>query len=287
MRRASPRRPARIPLLGCLLALLLGTAHPRAGHADVTAGLVARYPLDGDAQDIAGTRNGTISGNVAPAADRHGNPSGAMSFDGVSAFIKADASGLPTAERTVMFWVYFNTEGHKDAPFGYGGGSCGTSWLMGVNAVDWSFPTNMFVSGHCNANSLVYNYGNPIAHRWHHWAVTTSPEGTRMYLDGHLVDSNEGYTNNTNVTGTDLSLGVLPSPGGIAPYTDTNVGYLDGRLDDVRIYDRALSLPELIEAGGPDLPLPAASDFGLAALAFALALAACGALVGLRSRATA
>jgi len=285
MPRASLHHLARIPLRTFLLLSLLSVTPPRAAHADVTSGLVARYPLDGDAQDAAGTRNGTISGNVLPAVDRNGNPSGAMSFDGVSAFIKANAAGLPTADRTVMFWVFFNTEGHNDAPFGYGGGSCGTSWLMGVNAVDWSFPTNMYVSGHCGANTLIHNYHNPLAGRWHHWAVTTSSAGTRLYFDGYLAASNSIYANNTNVDGTDLSLGVLPSPGGIAPYTDKNVGYLDGRLDDVRIYDRALSLAEVIEAGGPGLPLPAASGPGLTALA--LALAACAVFVGMRRRADA
>ena len=40
-------------------------------------------------------------------------------------------------------------------------------------------------------------------------------------------------------------MGVDISASGHAPYTDPNVGYLYGSLDDVRIYNRALSESEI------------------------------------------
>jgi hypothetical protein len=243
---------------------------PTTLHADVLDGLVARYPLDGSAEDVAGTREGTISGSVLPVPDRFGTPAGAMSFDGVSAYIWADATGLPTAERTTMFWFYVNNEGDQDAPFGYGGGSCGTSWIMAMNQIDWPYPKSLTVSGHCNVNPLALDYNRPLAGDWHHWAVTTDVQGTRMFLDGILVAENSNFANNTDVAGKHMSIGVLPSSSGFAPYTDINVGYMNGRLDDVRVYDRALSRAEIIEAGGPDLPVPMSTPGTIALMAIGL-----------------
>ena len=50
-------------------------------------------------------------------------------------------------------------------------------------------------------------------------------------------------------------MGVAVSPVGQAPYTDVNVGYFHGRIDDVRIYDRSLSCEEIQELhSGTSIP---------------------------------
>ena len=77
-----------------------------------------------------------------------------------------------------------------------------------------------------------------------------------MYVNGVEVASNSNYITNTNVVGRDLSIGVATSPSGFAPYTDVNVGYFDGSIDDVRIYNRALSQSEISQLAA--VPVPAA-----------------------------
>lgn len=71
-----------------------------------------------------------------------------------------------------------------------------------------------------------------------------------MYLDGELVGSWEFFVNTTYVTGKHLAIGAGVSPDGYAPYTDANVASFYGAIDEVRIYDRALTLDDVRELRG-------------------------------------
>jgi uncharacterized repeat protein (TIGR01451 family) len=210
-------------------------------NLNLNQGLVAYYPFDGNANDASGFgRDGTVVGATL-AADRFGNPNGSYHFSGGD-YIWAAADGLPTGERTTALW--FRTDNlSTQVMLGYGGGSCGTSWFMGIGS-------EFFTSSHCNVNSIVYPQNAPVG-VWTHYAVTTDPGGTRLYVNGVLEAENTTFVNNTNVTGTDLGIGVASSPGGVVPYTDVNIGYFVGEIDDVRIYNRALSAAEMFALGGP------------------------------------
>jgi len=224
------------------------------GSDDLATGLVAHFPLDGTAEDATGNgHDGTVFGAV-PAQDRFGNACSAYAFDGVDDFIEAIANGLPTGERTVALW--FNAESvAQPVLISYGGGVCGTSWFMAINGVSLAtYQDSLYLTGHCNAHTLPYGYSTEPTGRWIHWAAVTDRDGTRLYLDGVEVASNADAIIDTDVVGKELSLGVATSPSGFAPYTDVNVGYFQGRLDDVRIYDRALSVAEIATLASPGPP---------------------------------
>src|SRR5689334_15934420 len=92
--------------------------------------LVASYPFNGNANDATGNgHNATVNGPVL-TTDRFGNANSAYLFDGIDDFMDADASGLPTGNRTVSLW--FNADpttiSFRPVLFGYGGGACGESF---------------------------------------------------------------------------------------------------------------------------------------------------------------
>ncbi|MBF0574179.1 MAG: hypothetical protein HQK69_10565 [Desulfamplus sp.] len=72
-----------------LLATIMITALIVSGitipaHADLSDGLVAYYPFNGNANDESGNgNNGTVDG-ATMTADRNGNANSAYSFDGVN-----------------------------------------------------------------------------------------------------------------------------------------------------------------------------------------------------------
>ena len=205
-------------------------------------GLVAHYPFDGDANDISGNGNdGSVLGATL-TADRFGNPNNAYNFDGVNDYIKASADNLPTAERTVSLWFFANTN-DRMVHLGYGGsGPPGTAWFMGINGWGQSI---FYMSSHYDNNTIKYFYSQPPVGAWYHFVAASDPNGTRLYINGVEEATNSNYVANTIVQNKDLSIGVCVGPYGTAPYVDANVGYFNGIIDDVRIYNRALSDAEI------------------------------------------
>jgi hypothetical protein len=67
---------------------------------------------------------------------------------------------------------------------GYGGGACGTSFFMGLNA--GVLPNTYYVSSHCLVNTLTHPYSSDPSGVWHNFAITTDSSGTDMYVDGVL-----------------------------------------------------------------------------------------------------
>lgn len=212
---------------------------------ELPSGEVLHYSFSGSASDESGNGNdGFVIGAVL-TEDRFGSPDAAYSFDGVDDYIRADASSLPTGERTVSFWFQADSVSTRPVLLGYGGGVCGTSWLMGIN--NGGADNQYQMQGHCSVSALRAGYSPAPVLEWKHWVITTDPSGTRFFVDGKLNGSSSVYVENTSVAGRDLAFGVITSAAGTAPYVDVNTGYLDGKLDDVYIYNRALSVNEVTE----------------------------------------
>ena len=228
-----------------LIAVIIICTGNLYAQVNLDSGLVAYYPFNGNANDESGNGNdGTVFGAIL-TWDRFGVPLSAYEFDGVDDYIKADATGLPTGERTVAFWFFANDVNNHPALMGYGGGSCGSSWFMGLNAAPAQYNDRYYLTSHCNVNNLLHLYTTEPIGTWIHWAVTTAADGSRMYINGIESEMNGTFVNNTFVSGKDLSFGVAPSPSGFAPYTDGNISYFNGLLDEVRIYNRALTAEEI------------------------------------------
>ncbi|HPG82087.1 MAG TPA: LamG domain-containing protein [bacterium] len=205
-------------------------------------GLVAYYPFNGNAEDESErAQHGTVSGATL-AEDRFGNQNRAYYFDGHS-YIKASANGLPTDVRTVSLWFYANSLYTIHIILGYGGNSAwggpGSSWFMGVDGVHFQMST------HYGSNEIKYYYASKPLGTWVHFIVTTDPTGSKLFINGERKATNTTFVSNTYVSGKDLAIGVDVSANGRAPYTDGNVGYFVGRIDDIRIYNRALDGREI------------------------------------------
>ena len=236
-----------------VLAIIVVVTATSVSFADLSDGLVAYYPFSGNANDESGNGNhGVVLGDTALTLDMFGNANSAYSFDGSGDYIRASANNLPTADRTVSLWFYTDAvnaspynPGYRPNLIGYGGGGIGRSWLMGIN--HWGHKS-MGITCHYNVNTLEYFYGTdePVGD-WYHFAITTFATGTQIYIDGDMKASNSNFINNTYVNNKHLAIGVAVSTNGYAPYIDNNVGYFKGIMDNIRIYDRALSPSEIQE----------------------------------------
>lgn len=206
------------------------TASAKAAGLDLERGLVAHYLLDGNGRDRKGFGNARLNGNLSIQPDHLGRQSGAISFDGQTYFSAPGNQKLPTgnAPRSVSVWVKPSLGRDWGVIAAWGRTNKGqTSSIATVNgsgafAGYWS---------DCNGNAAVDDG------RWHHLAFTYDGTSLRLYIDGredcmaNLVLDTQGST---------LVIGrTLPD------HADGN--FFEGLLDDLRIYDRALTPEEIAQ----------------------------------------
>ncbi len=198
-----------------------------------TGELVAYYPFNGDASDASGHgNNGVVHGALA-VPDRFGNPGSAFSFDGTNDYIEVpNNTGLNfTGSVTINFWM--TLEGlfsREQYPLSHGNWE--HRWKVSISngRLRWTVKTDVRTTDLDSESLLVldslYN-------------VTVRYDGSdfEVYLNGEL-DAFSSTSGSMLATDINLTIGqVLPT------VQDYN---FKGVLDDIRIYNYALSLADII-----------------------------------------
>jgi len=202
--------------------------------SELKQNLIAYYPFCGNANDLSGNAgNDGIVHGATIASDRFGNPNSAYSFDGNGQYIGGSCNNFPTNKITISLWFSLIDPNGNNEFFGYGGNSCGQSFFGGsgfggqVGAIT--------TSGHCGAVNCVASVSPLVG--WNNWIITSGNSLTKFYLNGVLIHTcNEDYSG-TFVSGKEFAFGSISSPSGYVPYSDINVQYLNGLLDDIVIYN--------------------------------------------------
>lgn len=232
-------------MLRAMLVILMGAG---TGYADLSDGLVAYYPFNGNANDESGNgNNGTIHG-ATPTPDRFGNPSSAYSFDGADDYIFVpDSDSLDlTTTGTLAAWVNI-PNGAKDdltavvAKMIHSSGG-GVSYELLNRLVGHDEGVYQTIAGDAHdgsSNTSAYYFHDMSDGKWHHLAFTwDGPEG-KMYIDGQDATESADSGTGAMVSSFDLYIGRYF-------YTPHNTWYSwDGSIDEVRIYNRDLSADEV------------------------------------------
>lgn len=192
----------------------------------VTDGLIHHYPLnDGTADDQVGNANGTVNG--ATHLDAGGpQEDGAFNLGGVSDYIEIPA-GLLEDSYSLSTWVYLDSTSDWQRWFDIGADN--------KNHVYAAIPDangNLTVT-YKNGGADVYNLSAslPAPGNWVHLVHTSGDGSAEIYINGSLAASVSATT--------DPSSDWTPS----AAYFGKSFAadpYLDGRLDNIRIYNRKL-----------------------------------------------
>lgn len=177
------------------------------------------------------------------------NPS-AFTFDGVSGMVSVpDAPGLRlTGEFTLAFWKR-KTAVNADwvRLVGKGDGGQRTFGLWEFPAAENRIKFQIYNAGAQSVLELDSNVGIPL-NTWAHITAVVSVGGAAaLYFDGKLVG--------TGLKNGDSGAGPHPLTFGHAGYH----GFFAGQMDDIRLYNRALSMSEIVYvAGGGGPPAPVA-----------------------------
>jgi len=207
-----------------------------------TASLVAHYEFEGTTNDSSGNgRNGPAGGDPIFVAGKAGQ---AISLDGIGDYVEITGyKGIlgPNAI-TVTAWIK-TTATETGAVVGWGPNTAGQRFGFRINA-------NRLRLEHQDGN--VQGDTNVNDGGWHHVAVTVQENATIsypeviLYLDG--IDDTRPSTdpNAFNVTANvDVSIGYRAT---------NNDRFFIGQIDDVRIYDYALSDAEIAWIAGRTQP---------------------------------
>lgn len=195
--------------------------------------LVARWKFDEGtgaiAYDSAGTNNGAIYG----AAWTTGKIGGALSFNGTSNYVDCGSAPSNYDNITVSAWMQTSTNGvlvsNRD-----NGGSYGTWYTLSS--------TNIEIGDNSQGGYRSVTFNTPTLNSlWHQIVYTKNGTSHAIYVDGSL---DQQFTSNADISqNSPLFIGIR--------WTRSNgPGWFNGIIDDVRIYNRALSAEEIAQLYG-------------------------------------
>jgi len=206
-----------------------------AGQHEV--GLIADYRFTGNASDSAYQNNATVF-NATLTQDRFGNLNSAYEFNGINAYISAPSTFLlesPHYELTQTAWV---------------------------NVYNWGLSGNSFVpiimKSDSSANAFQYRLAlspNTVITSINNWLNTVWQTGFNMNLNEWYMitsvlkeDTVSTYVNNEYVGFTLLNgpISYDNKPLEIGRDVPGTTEYFYGKLDDIKIFNRALSYQEVI-----------------------------------------
>ena len=196
------------------------------------------WRLDEGEGTVANDSEGTNVGTVHGAAWADGQCAGALGFDGVDDYVDCgNDDALAPGRMTVAFWVF------AEEPL----------WnrcILGKATGD--LPNSDYILTTTNEMKLEFSFGEstwqvaavqsrdalPVG-QWVHVAATRDESTASLYLNGRLENS-AAYLFPVTNKGQGLRIGSIGT-------TDGWAGFFKGRIDDVRIYDRALPAEDVQE----------------------------------------
>ena len=200
-----------------------------------TNGLIGFWPFNGNANDESGNGNNGIVTGAFLSNDRFGNSNAAYSFNGKDNFIKVLNSTTlksPKSEITMCAWIkvnnwFFTSKGWAPiiSKSTKNSGGQYRALLNNANKFEISFDEY----GYSPTSSNPWKFDN-----WYFIAIVINNKSCKTYINCTLNSdlSFNNYMPGYNDASTDMFFGYDP----LGDYE-----FLNGSLDDIRIYNRALS----------------------------------------------
>ena len=240
---------ARRRLLFSLLFCLMSVATPPRAVAEAPInGLVAYWPFAGDASVWGPYRkyDGVVSGPIL-ITDRHGVPNHAYQFAGGNNHISVPASPAlkPPLPLTVSAWIRLDasTAGWEIFTNSFGTNTYSGVWIDVLSAAQ-SPPVSFAASYGSGGGPFPFSRRSKFASTtlsigvWYHVAaVIRGPLDMSLYVNG--VDDGGTY----NGSGGSLSYDGSAS----IEFGRETTGTFKGAIDDVYLYNRALSASEVMD----------------------------------------
>lgn len=208
-----------------------------------TNGLIGWWPFNSNANDLSGNSNNGFVNGPTLTSDRYNNANSAFLFDGINDRIEIPHNqSLNCSSITISIWFNTNTfiasnsfGPHLISKRDWSG--WGSSFQMAIGIyqgqngcwADWTIGNN---SGIYYPNNTILNTNN-----WTNLIYTHDGNNVKLYINGGLVQS--------IVSPGLLSFNSLPMWFGARPNAGNNSCWFNGKIDDIGIWNRALTACEI------------------------------------------
>ena len=190
--------------------------------------LRAHLAFEDNLDDSAGNYPGSSLGSPAYATGRVAR---GILFDGIDDVVNLPAAALDSQDLTVAAWVYWNGGADNQRIFDFGTGTNQYLFLSPNCAGGLRFAIKN------GGDEQVLTTTTLATARWVHLAVTLSGDTGRLYVNGALVATNPAITINPG--------DFKPTANYIADSQWASDPLFNGRLDEFRVYNHALSASEI------------------------------------------
>jgi len=211
-----------------------------------TGGLILYLPLDGNARDVSGNEfNGFItSSSVIPSINRFGDPGKCYSFNGVDGYIDIldnKKLRLSSTDFTISTWVYENkiSDSYISPILSKRNGvSNNSGYIFHTigNSNSYGSPGILSYQVSGGDDPRANSYQVIPTHQWTHCLITYDFNSNimKVFIDG-ILNSISSVPTTNRFSDRNLMIG-----------GDIDGDIFDGKLDDIRIYDRMLSDDEIL-----------------------------------------
>ena len=214
-----------------------------------TDNLVGYWPFNGNANDESGNgNNGTVNGPIL-TSDRSDNPNSAYFFDGINDFIDCGNNSIckEYSEFTMTIWIKpeidwvdYNLQNFAGNMYGKQGfmlyeGADKMSLYGGDGGTDWLF--------------VAYTDVIPQKEIWEFFAFTYKNGVISFYHNEELIGQSDALR-------PDGKISASPNNFLIGKGAEWNKGFFKGAMDDVYIFDRALTETEILQLYTGESSLP-------------------------------
>lgn len=223
--------------------------------ADLTSGLLAYYPFNGNFNDESGNGNDAIAKNGALlSTDYIGRAERAARFDGLDDYlIVPGSSKLDADSMTISFQVMVNNSNRRNVTVSRINFETAESAIFGVHESQptdnkWNFgvtPSTEDCSKIYASDPSLATYANgPIQPgRWYNVIATFGSGVQKIYVDGVLQSSKtRAFSTLKKCPNADLMIG---------GWWKQDIVSIDGKLDEVRLYNRVLKDCEISKLSEP------------------------------------
>lgn len=215
-------------------------------QVELSDGLVAYYPFNGNGSDESGTGNDASNNGASFVADRLGNSSSAVNLDGDDFITVADNSSLDLTQFTLSGWMYLDSAvpdgGFYNMFFkGEQGDPANTNYAFSVTS-DQNL--SIFYEYGSGTNVTLLGTTSIATQTWYHFLSTYDGTDLKLYING-VEEATLAESNAPETSDQALYIGTNQS----------NSTFVNGSIDDLRIYNRALTSGEVNDLYEAERPL--------------------------------